>query len=82
MLRSVGAGARATVPGHPVQSAMVVPTATVCAEQRVVEEVRLTHLSSPMFLCSVHVLIALTLGKYGAIDRSADPKGKLQLTVF
>ena len=27
-LRSVGAGARATVPGHPVQAVMVVPTVT------------------------------------------------------
>jgi hypothetical protein len=33
-------------------------------------------------LYSVYVLIALALGEYGAIDRSADPKGKLQLTVF
>ena len=40
------------------------------------------YLPSAMFLHSVDVLIALTLGKYGAIDRSADPKGKLQLTVF
>jgi hypothetical protein len=38
--------------------------------------------SSPMILYSVYVLIALALGECGAIDRSADPKGKLQLTVF
>jgi hypothetical protein len=37
---------------------------------------------SPMILYSVYVLIALALGKYGAINRSADPKRKLQLTVF
>jgi hypothetical protein len=37
---------------------------------------------SPMFLYSVHVLIALTLGKYRAIDRSTDPKGELQLSFF
>jgi hypothetical protein len=37
---------------------------------------------SPMILCSVYVLIALALGEYGAIDRSADPKGKLQLAIF
>jgi hypothetical protein len=30
---------------------------------------------------SVYVLVTLALGEYGAIDRSADPKGKLQLTV-
>ena len=46
------------------------------------QEVRLSHLPSPVLLWSVYVLIALTLGKYGTIDRSADPKGKLQLTVF
>jgi hypothetical protein len=43
---------------------------------------RLSPVRSAMFLCSIYVLIALTLGKYGAIDRSADPKGELQLTVF
>ena len=32
--------------------------------------------------CSVYVPIALTLGKHGAIDCAADPKRKLQLTVF
>jgi len=37
---------------------------------------------SAIFLYSVYVLIALSLGEYGAIDGSADPKGKLQLTVF
>jgi TRAP-type mannitol/chloroaromatic compound transport system permease small subunit len=37
---------------------------------------------SPMCLYSVHVLIALTLGKYRAIDRSTDPKGELQLSFF
>jgi hypothetical protein len=37
---------------------------------------------SPMFLYSVHVLIALTLGKYRAIDRSTNPKGELQLSFF
>jgi hypothetical protein len=36
----------------------------------------------PRFLCSVYVFIAFPLGKYWAIDRSADSKGKLQLTVF
>jgi hypothetical protein len=46
------------------------------------QEVRLSHLPSPMFLWSVYVLIALALGKYGALDGSADSKGKLQLTVF
>jgi hypothetical protein len=30
----------------------------------------------------VHVFIALAFGEYRAIDRSADPEGKLQLTVF
>ncbi len=33
-------------------------------------------------LRSVYILIALALGEYGAIDRSADPKRKLQLAVF
>ena len=33
-------------------------------------------------LRSVYVLIALALGEYGAIDRSADPKRKLQLAVL
>src|SRR4029077_6548573 len=36
----------------------------------------------PGFLYRVYVLIALALGKYRVIDRSADPKWKLQLTVF
>jgi hypothetical protein len=36
----------------------------------------------PRFLYSVYVLIALALGEYRVVDRSADPKGKLQLTVF
>ncbi len=36
----------------------------------------------PRFLDSVYVLITFPLGKYRAIDRSADPKGKLQLTVL
>jgi hypothetical protein len=46
------------------------------------EGARLSRLPSSRFLGSVHVLIALSLGKYGTIDRSANPKGKLQLTVF
>ncbi len=37
---------------------------------------------SPMILRSVYVLVTLPLGKHWAIDRSADPKGKLQLTIF
>jgi hypothetical protein len=37
---------------------------------------------SPIFLYSVHVLVTFALGKHRAIDRSADPKGKLQLTIF
>jgi hypothetical protein len=45
-------------------------------------DARLSHLLSPMVLYSVYILIALTLVKYGAIGRAADPKGKLQLTVF
>ena len=40
------------------------------------------HVPSPRFLYSVYVLIALALGEYRVIDRSADPKGKLQLAVF
>jgi hypothetical protein len=40
------------------------------------------HLSSPMFLYSVYVLLAFPLGKYRVINGSADPKGKLQLPVF
>jgi len=35
-----------------------------------------------MFLYSVYVLIVLALGEWRVIDRSADPKGKLQFTVF
>jgi hypothetical protein len=35
-----------------------------------------------MILHGVYVLIALALGECRTIDRSADPKGKLQLTVF
>jgi hypothetical protein len=35
----------------------------------------------PELSCGVYVLIALALGKYWAIDRSADAKGKLQLTL-
>ena len=52
----------------------------VCGAGR--QGARLSHLPLPTLLYSVYVLVALTLGKYGAIDRSADPKGKLQLTVF
>jgi len=37
---------------------------------------------SRMILRSVHVLVTLALGKHWAIDRSADPKGKLQLAIF
>jgi hypothetical protein len=37
---------------------------------------------SPMILHGVYVLIALALGEYWAIDRSTDPKWKLQFTVF
>jgi hypothetical protein len=37
---------------------------------------------SPMILRSVYVLVTLALGKHWAIDRSADPKGKLQFTIF
>jgi hypothetical protein len=37
---------------------------------------------STMILHGVYVLIALALGEYGAIDRSADPKWKLQFAVF
>ena len=40
------------------------------------------HLPSPRFLYSVNVLIALSLGEYRVIDRSDDPKRKLQLTVL
>jgi hypothetical protein len=35
-----------------------------------------------MTLYSVYVLVTLALGKHGAINRSADPKGKLQLTIL
>jgi hypothetical protein len=35
-----------------------------------------------MFLYGVYVLIAIVFGKYRVIDRTADSKGKLQLTVF
>ena len=35
-----------------------------------------------MILWSVYVLVTLPLGKHWAIDRSANPKGKLQLTIF
>lgn len=45
-------------------------------------EARLYHLPSPMLLWSVYVLIALALGEYRVIDRSADAKWKLQLTVY
>jgi hypothetical protein len=34
------------------------------------------------FLYSIYVLFTFPLEEYRAIDRSADPKGKLQLTVF
>ena len=34
------------------------------------------------FLYSVYVLIAFALREYRVIDRSDDPKGKLQLAVF
>jgi hypothetical protein len=30
----------------------------------------------------VNILVTFALGKHWAIDRSADPKGKLQLTIF
>lgn len=40
------------------------------------------HLPSLRFLYSVYVLIAFPLGKYRVVDRTADAKGKLQLTVF
>jgi hypothetical protein len=45
---------------------------------------RMSFVISPSlrFWYSVYVLIAFPLGKYRAIDRSPDPKGKLQLTVF
>jgi hypothetical protein len=44
---------------------------------------RLYHLlPSPMLLRSVYVLIALPLGEYRVIDRSADAKWKLQLAVY
>jgi hypothetical protein len=43
---------------------------------------RPNHLPSPMFLYSVYVFVALAFGKYRVIDRSADPKGKLQLAVL
>jgi hypothetical protein len=39
-------------------------------------------LPSPLILYGVYVLISLALGEYGAVDRSTDPKGKLQPTVF
>jgi hypothetical protein len=39
-------------------------------------------LRSGVLLWCVHVFIAFSLGKYGAIDRSANPKRKLQLAVF
>src|ERR1700737_184956 len=39
-------------------------------------------LPSPLIWYRVYVLISLALGEYGAVDRSTDPKGKLQLTVF
>src|SRR5258706_2756331 len=42
----------------------------------------LRHLPSPRFLYGVYVLIAIAFGKYRVIDRTADSKGKLQLTVF
>ena len=35
-----------------------------------------------MILWSVYVLVTLALGKHWAIDRFADSKGKLQLTIF
>jgi hypothetical protein len=34
------------------------------------------------FLYSVYILIAFALREYRVIDRTADVKGKLQLTVF
>ena len=37
---------------------------------------------SPTILHGVHVLDTLALGKHWAIDRSADPKGKLLLAIF
>jgi hypothetical protein len=40
------------------------------------------HLPLPRFLYRVYVLIAVALGEYWVIDRPADPKGKLQLTVL
>ncbi len=40
------------------------------------------RMASMRFLPGVYVFIALALGEYRAIDRPADPKGKLQLTVF
>jgi hypothetical protein len=45
-LRSVGAGARATAPGHPVRSVMVVPTATVMDIAR--ERINLTDFFFPV----------------------------------
>jgi len=40
------------------------------------------HRPLARFLYRVYVLIAFALGEYRVIDRSGDPKGKLQLTVF
>jgi len=37
---------------------------------------------SPIIWRSVYVLVTLALGKHWVIDGSADPKGKLQLTIF
>src|SRR5882762_2059348 len=42
----------------------------------------LRHLPSPRFLYGVYVLIAIAFGKYRVIYRTADSKGKLQLTAF
>ena len=62
---------------HIAQSEIYIPSAReeVCGARR--QGTRLS-ISPQRWVFTVYVLIALTLKKYGAIDRAADPKSFLR----